>query len=246
MKRLLWIIPLLCSLAWGQGGKIGGSGIIGGSGVIGASTTAAGFTLVQKCYGYTTVASTSIATGAGSGATACSAFGVGHTIITFGCSGFGDNPSAFGDGGDTFTVISDGGFYCSVGYIMSSAGGGTTVTATIPSNTGTITVLEYSGLTAEDQNSTAHPNSTTISVGPTSTLAASTELGFAASFSSAGIVSPSATGQFSSATTPYNLSLNSASDNIALQTITLSSNAAVTYSATASNTVTTSMLVTFR
>jgi len=40
MKQLLWLIPLLCSLAWGQGGVISGNGKISGSGVIGGRATA--------------------------------------------------------------------------------------------------------------------------------------------------------------------------------------------------------------
>jgi len=85
-KRFLWLLPLLCSLAFGQ---VGGKSVIGGKAVVGGpSSGGGGMTFVQG------VGSTTGGNGTGNIAVTIAASGSGHMLI-------------FWSGSNTFTSITD-------------------------------------------------------------------------------------------------------------------------------------------
>ena len=233
MPKLLWL-PLWLLLvggAWGQYVPTVPATSAGGGGFSPSNT--------KNCYGYSTSSVTSIATGTGSGAVACSSIAAGSSIWAIACSGFGDNPTTFSDGqGDSFTVFLLGtGRYCAVGYVASSLGGAGEVTAGGMGTADQVVVeaTVWTGLTGLDRQTYANTAASPVSSGNTSTTNYANELLIGAIYGRSGVITPTGTGTFSGASTIYNLNLASGNLNLSIQWITVSSTGAYAYTATTAN-----------
>ena len=240
--RKLFLIPLLCAMAFGQANTavLGGNARLGGVAGLGtALSNAFSPTNTKNCYGFNTGSVQTINTGVGSGAVACSSIAAGSSIWAVACSGFGNNPTAFSDAqGDTFSTFLLGtGRYCIVGYVASSLGGAGEVTANgmAGADQPVVAVTVWTGLTALDKQTFANTGASPVSSGSTSTTAFANELLIGAIYGRSGTITPVGTGTFVGATTIYNLNLAAGNLNLSIQWITVSSTGAYAYTATVGN-----------
>lgn len=138
--------------------------------------------------------------------------------------------------------------YGGICYRVNVGAGVTSVTMTVgASNTAVVNVLEISGgVTALDKSSTSGTiTSSPFSIGPTATLSNSSEIALGFLVSTNGILTLSMTGQFASGTQQSSGTCCSSGNNIAVASLVVSTNAAVTFAGTVGNNPNVGLLVTF-